>query len=123
MNLRTLAFELGKSHNLLYVQKHKNKDKFDFMFSFSNNNYESLMMYKEYITDLFNEVSELIVDMPTRKLQHIISQTDLNRSSVYGFINQVYTVIDDDNFMRPSLKYIKRLEKIRDIIKRNQGEL
>lgn len=119
MNLRTLAFELGKSHNLLYVQKHNNKDKYNFMFSFSDNKYESLMMYKEYVIDLYKEVGDLVIDMTTKELQEVISQTDLNKSSVYGFLNQIYMLIDDDNFMRPSLKYIQRLEKIKDIILEN----
>lgn len=116
MRLREVAMEIGKTPSLLYITRSKNREKYDYMFGFDENKYTSLMLFKQHVQELQDNVGELLYEVSNKQLKVFMELVGYKASNVYSFKQQVYSVIDDDNFMKPTIKYINRLEKIHKLI-------
>lgn len=116
MRLREVAMEIGKTPSLLYITRSKNREKYDYMFGFDENKYTSLMLFKQHVQELQDNVGELLYEVSNKQLKVFMELVGYKASNVYSFKQQVYSVIDDDNFMKPTIQYIKRLEKIHKLI-------
>jgi hypothetical protein len=113
MNLRKISRHIGQCGGSLYVMKSTNRKKFDRIMSFDKDQYKAVMFYKQYVMDLFFEITEAINGMPNNELKKHIVKAGYNENSVYMFLNIIYKPIDDENFTRISLDLIDKLEILR----------
>ena len=72
MRLREVAMEIGKTPSLLYITRSKNREKYDYMFGFDENKYTSLMLFKQHVQELQDNVGELLYEVSNKQLPKAI---------------------------------------------------
>jgi hypothetical protein len=109
-----ISVHLGKAQAYLSVVRNNSKEKYLRMLSFDRKNkYNSIMLYRDYVIDLFCRASYLEQEINIKEMRMILDVLGYSRrpSTQNNFRTKLNMIIDEDNFMTVSYGLIQKVEK------------
>jgi hypothetical protein len=90
----------------------KSPEKYKLIMSFDKNKEASISKYKEFVIDLFQEASDLIVELGDEQSKKILNSLGyFCLQSNNFFLNRAFNVIDEDNFTNIQYRFILKAER------------
>jgi len=90
----------------------KSPEKYKLIMSFDKNKEASISKYKEFVIDLFQEASDLIIELGDKQSKKILSSLGypcLKSNNV--FLSKVFNVVNEDNFTSVQYRVILKAER------------
>jgi len=109
-----ISVHLGKAQAYLSVVRNNSKEKYLRMLSFDKKNkYNSIMLYRDYVIDLFCRASYMEQDISIKEMRMILDVLGYSRrpSTQNNFRTKLNMIIDEDNFMTISYGLVQKVEK------------
>jgi len=94
------------------VVRLKSPEKHKLIMSFDEDKEASISKYKEFVIDLFQEVSDLIIELGDKQSKKILGSIGYPcLKSNNAFLSKVFNVINEDNFMGVQYRLILKAER------------
>jgi len=94
------------------VTKVKSPEKYKLIMSFDEDKDVSVLKYKEFVVDLFQEVSDLIIELGDKQSKKILSSLGYPcLKSNNAFLSKAFNVINEDNFTSVQYRLILKAER------------